>query len=49
MRGEGTYAELIAHRIGLAMRRTGLPKDLPPLRCDLFERPIATGDQLSLF
>ncbi|MGR3836929.1 MAG: PA0069 family radical SAM protein [Cognatishimia sp.] len=49
MRGEGTYAELIAHRIGLAMRRTGLPKDLPPLRCDLFERPMATGDQLSLF
>lgn len=49
MRGEGTYAQMIAHRVAIAMRRTGLPKDLPPLRCDLFERPIAAGDQLSLF
>ena len=49
MRGEGTYAQMIAHRVAIAMRRTGLPKELPPLRCDLFERPLAAGDQLSLF
>ena len=49
MRGEGTYAQMIAHRVAIAMRRTGLPKELPPLRCDLFERPMAAGDQLSLF
>jgi DNA repair photolyase len=49
MRGEGTYAQMIAHRVAIAMRRTGLPQELPPLRCDLFERPLAAGDQLSLF
>lgn len=49
MRGEGTYAQMIAHRVAIAMRRTGMPKELPPLRCDLFERPLAAGDQLSLF
>ncbi|WP_370227252.1 PA0069 family radical SAM protein [Cognatishimia sp.] len=49
MRGEGTYAQMIAHRVAIAMRRTGLPKELPPLRCDLFERPLSAGDQLSLF
>jgi DNA repair photolyase len=48
-RGEGTYAQMIAHRVAIAMRRTGLPQELPPLRCDLFERPLAAGDQLSLF
>lgn len=49
MRGEGVYAQMIAHRIAITMKRLGLPAELPELNCDLFERPIAQGDQLSLF
>ena len=49
MRGEGEYAQMIAHRVALAMRRNRLSKDLPPLRNDLFEVPLAQGDQMSLF
>ncbi len=49
MRGEGHYAQMIAHRVALAMRKNGLGKDLPALRTDLFEVPFAQGDQLSLF
>lgn len=49
MRGEGHYAELIAHRAALAMRRNKLAKQLPTLRTDLFEAPYAQGNQLSLF
>jgi DNA repair photolyase len=45
MRGEGTYAELIAGRFRLARRRLGLDRRIPALRTDLFQRP---GDQLRL-
>ena len=46
MRGEGTYADLIARRFQLARNRLGLDRDIPDLRTDLFKRP---GDQLRLF
>jgi DNA repair photolyase len=49
MRGEGSYAEMIAQRFGVTARRLGLDGDLPPLRCDLFRVPPRPGDQLSLF
>jgi DNA repair photolyase len=49
MRGEGTYAALIAQRFRLAARRLGLDRPLPKLRTDLFRPPPRAGDQLSLF
>ena len=49
MRGEGIWSDLIAQRFGLAIRRYGLAKDMPPLRTDLFSPPPRAGDQLSLF
>ncbi|MDC0737137.1 PA0069 family radical SAM protein [Cognatishimia sp. SS12] len=49
MRGEGQYAQLLAHRVKLAMRRLGLSSKLPALRDDLFAVPFEEGDQLSLF
>lgn len=49
MRGEGPYAEMIGQRFEAARRRFGLARDLPKLRCDMFEVPLAQGDQLALF
>lgn len=49
MRGEGLYAEMVAARFRLATRRSGLDKNLPPLRTDLFRVPPRPGEQLSLF
>lgn len=49
MRGEGAYAEMIGQRFEKARRRAGLVQELPSLRCDLFEVPLAQGDQLALF
>ncbi|SHG25361.1 PA0069 family radical SAM protein [Cognatishimia maritima] len=49
MRGEGHYAEIMAHRAALAMRKNGLVKHLPALRTDLFAVPYEQGNQLSLF
>lgn len=49
MRGQGLWADLIHRRADLARRRLGLDSGLPPLRCDLFQRPPRAGDQLSLF
>lgn len=49
MRGEGFYAEIIAQRFEVARKRFGLKKTLPELRTDLFEVPLAKGDQLALF
>ena len=49
LKGQGTYAELIARRFAVAIRRAGLDGGLPPLRTDLFSPPPRTGDQLSLF
>ncbi|GGO52491.1 radical SAM protein [Roseovarius pacificus] len=49
MRGQGPYAQMIAHRFALAARRLGLDARQPALRCDLFDPPARPGDQLSLF
>lgn len=49
MRGEGAYAQLIAHRFTKARKRLGLDQALLKLDCALFAPPPQTGDQLSLF
>ena len=49
MRGEGHFADIIAHRAALAMRRNKLTKQLTPLNTDLFAVPFEKGNQLSLF
>ena len=49
MRGEGHFAEIMAHRAALAMRKNKLNSSLPPLRTDLFAVPFEKGNQLSLF
>lgn len=48
-RGEGPIAELIAQRFEKARRRYGLDGERQPLRTDLFEVPLETGAQMSLF
>ena len=48
MRGEGHYADMIAERFRLAMRRLKLDSQQPDLRCDLFGVPPRAGDQLQL-
>lgn len=49
MRGEGIYAEMIAQRVEKSRVRYGLAKDMPALRCDLFEVPFERDGQLALF
>ena len=49
LRGQGSYADMIAQRFGVATARLGLIHDLPPLRCDLFTVPRPMDRQLSLF
>ena len=49
MRGEGLWSDLITQRFSKACARLGLTVPQPPLRCDLFARPPAPGDQLALF
>lgn len=49
MRGEGTYAEMIAQRFKATVKRLGLQTKSAPLRSDLFAVPPQVGDQLSLF
>jgi len=49
MRGEGPYAEIIAARFAVAIKRLGLSTQAPPMRCDLFRAPKAETAQLSLF
>ena len=48
-RGEGPIAALIAQRFEKARRRYGLDGERQPLRTDLFEVPLETGAQMSLF
>ncbi|MGH6815673.1 MAG: PA0069 family radical SAM protein [Hyphomicrobiaceae bacterium] len=48
-RGSGPYADLIARRFALALRRLGLDKRGPKLRTDLFRPPVPAGGQLRLF
>lgn len=49
MTGRGVFAEMVARRFSISARRLGLATKLPPLRTDLFKRPVRVGDQLSLF
>ncbi|MFZ1470368.1 MAG: PA0069 family radical SAM protein [Paracoccaceae bacterium] len=49
MRGEGIWSRLIGQRFDKACAREGLLSQMPPLRLDLFQRPLASGDQPSLF
>ncbi len=49
MRGEGLWSRLIGQRFDKAVARLDLHKQMPPLRCDLFQPPLASGSQLSLF
>lgn len=49
MRGEGPYAEIVAHRFKVAIKRLGLKEKLPPMRTDLFLPPRTPSAQLSLF
>jgi DNA repair photolyase len=49
MRGEGVYADLLAHRYKLAVKRFGFNKERVSLRTDLFEPPVPKGGQMRLF
>lgn len=49
MRGEGPFADMVAQRFRMAIRRLGLDATQPRLRDDLFQVPLEAGDQLSLF
>ena len=49
MRGEGHFADLMSMRFAAACKRLELANKTPPLRCDLFARPIQAGDQMPLF
>jgi DNA repair photolyase len=46
-RGTGPYAQMLAHRFRMAVRRLGLEAH-GSLRTDLFRRPPKAGDQLKL-
>ena len=49
MRGTGHYAEMVAQRFELAVKRFGLKTAAPPMRTDLFRKPVMPNTQLSLF
>jgi len=49
MRGTGPYAEMIARRFHLAVKRLGLNQPSRPLDIGKFKRPTRQGDQLALF
>lgn len=49
MRGEGPYAQIIASRFGVAIKRLGLKERAPAMRTDLFQPPQRPTAQLSLF
>ncbi len=49
MRGEGHYAEMVAQRFDLAVKRLGLGVRTTPMRCDLFRPPVPVSAQMSLF
>lgn len=49
MRGEGPYAEMIAQRFSVALKRLNLRETAPKMRCDLFVPPRVPSAQLDLF
>lgn len=48
-RGRGAYADQVAQRFRLAMKRLGLNERRIPLRTDLFVPPVLEGTQMRLF
>lgn len=46
-RGNGPYADQIAQRFRLALKRNGLNRERLKLRTDLFEPPVPVGGQMS--
>jgi DNA repair photolyase len=48
MKGTGPYAEMIARRFHMAVRRLGLNKGAKPLVLNRFQRPSQLGEQLAL-
>jgi DNA repair photolyase len=48
MRGEGPYAEVIAQRFDLAVKRLKLDRPAKAMRCDLFRPPAADARQMTL-
>jgi DNA repair photolyase len=48
MKGTGPYAEMIAKRFHMAVRRLGLNQERKPLSTEKFRRPPRLGDQLRL-
>src|SRR6202012_4975031 len=49
MRGTGPYAEMMARRFHLAVKRMGMNRLQAPLDVVQFRRPQKAGDQMSLF
>lgn len=43
MRGTGPWADMIRMRMDVRLRRLGIGRERPSLRCDLFEPPAAAG------
>ncbi|HEY1632182.1 MAG TPA: PA0069 family radical SAM protein [Rhizomicrobium sp.] len=48
MRGAGPYADLIARRFHLAVKRLGLNREHRPLDLSQFKKPARAGEQLAL-
>lgn len=48
-RGRGPYADQIAKRFRLALKRLELNDQRESLRCDLFQPPVLAGQQMQLF
>jgi len=48
MRGTGPYAEMMARRFHLAVKRNGLNQPSRPLDIGKFRKPPRVGDQLAL-
>jgi DNA repair photolyase len=49
MKGTGAYAEMMARRFHMAVKRLGLNRPSTPLAVHKFRRPARSGDQLALF
>jgi DNA repair photolyase len=47
--GEGPVAQLVANRYAKARKRFGLDRERTPMDTALFQRPLGTAEQLSLF
>jgi len=48
MKGTGPYAEMMARRFHLAVKKLGLNQPSKPMTINNFRRPSRIGDQLSL-